>query len=68
MRTVTVKLNLGDILPKPHKCNCCGTEHTRIPQDSRAQRALLNDYNDGFFFECECGSTMFVRVTQEVAS
>ena len=41
------------------KCNCCGKIHTEVP--SNARRMIDENILIGWFFECECGSTMFVR-------
>lgn len=34
-------------------CECCGLGHIRVPEQARSNEM-------GAFWECECGSTMFV--------
>jgi len=40
------------------KCNCCETITTEIPEDARYLDK--NDILDGAYFECRCGSTLFI--------
>lgn len=40
------------------RCTCCGHRFERIPEDAR-----FHDDNSplrGFYWECRCGSTLFV--------
>jgi hypothetical protein len=48
-----------------HKCKCCGLTHTHLPLNSRAQMDINNKTVVGFFFECSCGSTMFIALREE---
>jgi hypothetical protein len=40
------------LLAEDKICNCCGKEQKEIPKNAR-----INE--DGAFWECSCGSTMF---------
>lgn len=39
-------------------CKCCNTITTKIPEDARYLDK--NDILDGAYFECRCGSTLFI--------
>lgn len=63
----TGKLIPGDKL-QDKKCDVCGKDHGFLPENARAQTSFLGRVVDGWFFECSCGSTMFVRAKQELPS
>lgn len=49
-----------------HLCKCCNTEHKQLPTNARVwqdeELKLVNKPSlIGWFFECACGSTMFIK-------
>lgn len=49
------------------KCKVCGIVHLNLPRSFR--KLWENDPMDGVYFECKCGTTMFIprtRIEQNV--
>lgn len=46
------------------QCNTCGKSHEFIPADARPQKDFINDKIVGWFFECSCLSTMFIKIKE----
>ena len=53
--------------PPAKRCGCCGSVHLAPPADARI--ADMGDAFDGLYWECACGSTLFLpaRKIQEAA-
>jgi hypothetical protein len=43
------------------KCNCCGIIHLVLPNRARLWVDTEQIILIGYFFECECGSTLLVK-------
>lgn len=46
-------------LPYEKKCNCCNTVHTHVNPSLIKESPC--DKIIGFYFDCSCGSTMFIN-------
>lgn len=47
-------------LKSSKQCSVCNKIHTQIPENTRFQ--MIGDPLDGFYWECDCKSTMFVSI------
>ena len=47
-----------------HKCHCCGKVHTLIPLKARPMMDINNIKIEGWFWECDCLSTMFYKIKE----
>lgn len=45
-------------------CSCCGHVFTEIPESARVQ-TLSDDEILGYFFDCTCGTTVFIKIIEE---
>lgn len=47
-----------------HKCNCCGHIHKNVPNNARPMMDINNKEIEGWFWECNCLSTMFIKIKE----
>lgn len=48
-------------------CEMCNKLHTEVPDNARPQMGFIDETQIfGYFWECQCGSTLFKKVGQNV--
>ncbi|PWU22989.1 hypothetical protein C5B42_04430 [Candidatus Cerribacteria bacterium 'Amazon FNV 2010 28 9'] len=46
-------------------CGKCGKQFLEIPENARFFKGKTSDVLDGYYWNCECGSTLFSKIERD---